>query len=218
MVRRPHPAVLFAGTTGILRAGMVPLVRRTPPSRLAGCLVAALLLLGAACAGPSLRRDVELAEGQRTTVQLVSSGGRLVLTLQNESAGLARDVYTNDSAAADPSRKVVPDEDLQALLDVFSELELFAQGSSFVPPDALDVLTVEQGGKRWALARRQRGVQASEKAFHDARDYFLSLYNSSVAYHGTGGQKPNFGGETLRAKNSGQAARNRLEAARRGQR
>jgi hypothetical protein len=180
------------------------------------------LLVAACCfvacqSGPSLRRSVTVSEGERTAVVLVASNGRLTLSLQNESAGNAAAVYATNSA--DPSRKVVADADLQALLDVFSELGLFAQAQSVVPPDARDVLFVDHGGKRHAWARRQLGAQTSESSFHAARDYFLALYNSNVAYHGApDAPRPNFSGENLRAKTTAEAARARLEQLRTGSR
>ncbi|MFY9343575.1 MAG: hypothetical protein WAT39_13855, partial [Planctomycetota bacterium] len=169
--------------------------------RFAQRLVALGLLV--ACAGPGLRRTVTITEGQPTTVRLIS--GNLALSLQNESAGHADKVYT--AASADPSRKVTADADLQALLDVFSEQQMFERSMTVVPPGSLDTLMVEQGGRRWVwavsadrrarLAAQQRGDR-SEQTFHEARAYFLSLYNSSVAYHGTGTARPDFRGEGAR--------------------
>jgi hypothetical protein len=187
---------------------------RQAHARFTQLLVAACVFV--ACqSGPSLRRDVTIRDGERTAVVLVSSNGRLTLSLQNESAALANAVYTANSA--DPSRKVVADADLQALLDVFSELGLFAAANPVVPPDARDVLFVDHGGKRHAWVRRHLGAQASERSFHDARDYFLALYNSSIAYHGTPDTpRPNFTGEVVRAKVTAETARARLEQLRTG--
>ena len=175
-------------------------------ARFTQLLLAASVFVG--CVGSGLRRDVRVAEGQSTVVALVAANGRLNLSLQNDSAVLPAEAYA--ARSADASRKIVADADLQALLDVFSELGLFAQASPSAAPDALDVLVVDHGGRRFTWSRRQRGAQSSEKSFHDARDYFLALYNSSIAYHGTN-DRPNFGGENLRAKTTSEAARYRLE-------
>jgi hypothetical protein len=178
------------------------------------------LLLLAACtaagcaSGPQLSRALQVAEGELTTVRLRQVDGNLVLALQNESAGRAEQVY--EALSSDPSRKVVGDADLQALLDVFAEQGLFAQAVSQVPPDARDVLSVQSGDRSWTFVRRQRGVQQSEAAFHEARAYFLALYNSSVAYHGTGEGRPDFRNESRRAQVDAATATSRLRRLRSG--
>jgi hypothetical protein len=149
-----------------------------------------------------------------TTVVLRQVEGNLTLSLQNDSAGNPEQVYA--ALSSDPSRKVVGDADLQALLDVFAGQGLFAQGVSAVPPDARDVLTVQTGDRTWTFVRRQRGVQQSEAAFHEARAYFLALYNSSVAYHGTGEGRPDFRTEGRRAQVDAATATSRLRQLRSG--
>jgi hypothetical protein len=176
-------------------------------------LLAAAGLFVACSSAPSLRRDLTVGANLRTTVQLVAVSSKLTLTLQNDSAGHAGEVYGRNSQ--DPSKKVVPDADLQALLDVFSEKGMFEHSLPAVPPDARDVLAVDHDGRRWIWARRQRGMQADEQLFHEARAYFLSLYNSNIAYHGTGEDRVNFGSESAKAKSSAAEARARLEEARR---
>lgn len=185
---------------------------KTALARFAQLLIAAGFSV--ACAsGPSLRRTITVAAGKPTAIRLVTGSGKLALSLQNESAGYADQVYS--ATAADPSKKVVPDADLQALLDVFSEKGMFDQALASAPGDARDVLVVEHEGRRWIWVRRQLGVQASEQDFHEARAYFLSLYNSSVAFHGTGSQRPDFRGESARVHTDAAAARTRLEELRR---
>ena len=56
--------------------------------------------------GSNLSRVVTLQEGQPTLVFLRQAGGKLTLSLRNESAGYAADVYQKNS---DPNLKVVPD-------------------------------------------------------------------------------------------------------------
>lgn len=186
------------------------------PSRLTQLLVAAWLCV-ACSSGPSLKRSLTVTNTARTTVQLAAVSSKLTLTLQNESSGHAAEVYR--AGAASPSTKVVPDADLQALLDVFSEKGMFEQALAAVPPDARDVLAVDHDGRRWIWARRRAGMQVDEQTFHEARAYFLSLYNSSVAYHGnssdTGEKRPNFSSENAKVKSSAAEARARLEEARR---
>jgi hypothetical protein len=192
------------------------------------------MLLAAVCgivgcsSGPELPRAVTVTEGQRTVVGLYQVGTKLQLSLQNDSAtarnvtpassgqpvrlGQATEVYSKGSA---DGRKVVTDAELQTLLDMFAAKGMFDSSLGAVPPNARDVLTVEQGDRRWIWARRQLGVQESEQAFHEARAYFLQLYNSAVAYHGAGDAKPDFKEESSRAATEGEAAKNKLESARR---
>lgn len=204
----PIAEVFFAGRVAILRGLMV-----APPSpRSLLRLFAALAVAG--CAGaPALPRVIAIAPGELTTVQLLQVDGKLTLSLQNESAGLAKDVYVGNSA--DPGRKVVADADLQALLDVFAADGMFAQVVPHVPPDARDVLTVQSGGRSWTWVRRQRGVQQGEAVFHEARAYFLALYNSNIAYHGTGRGRPDFERESSRVQVDAAAATDRLRELRR---
>ena len=76
----------------------------------------------------------------------------------------------------------------------------------------IDVLAVEQGGKRWTWVRRQIGVQQGEALFHEARSYFLEVYNSSMAFRGTDpNARPDFAGERERAQQSGGAAKDKLQ-------
>jgi hypothetical protein len=186
------------------------------PRRFAQLLLAGWALV--AChSGPQLTRAVTIHEGERTVVRL-HSGASLMLTLENASAVTSTTVYGTARSPDELGRKVVADADLQALLDVFAERGMFAQALAEPPRDARDLLIVDSGGRRWQWARRQPGVQAAEQDFHEARAYFLSLYNSSVAFHGTDASRPNFTGEQVRASTAAASARARLEELRRGQR
>lgn len=173
--------------------------------------VGAAALLGACAGAPPLQRSV-------VVVRYVDVKGTLALSLRNEGAGARAQVYGADSAAIDPGAKVVADDELQALLDVFTETGLFASSVGEVPGDALDALVVEQDGSRWVFPRRLRGVQQAEAAFHDGRAYFLSLYNSVTAYHGAAGDRPDFKTEQVRTAGDARQARQKLERLRRGQR
>ena len=102
------------------------------------------------------------------------------LTLRNDSSGNPNEIY---SGAADQLSKVVPDAQLQALLDVFTADKLFELSIPSVPSNARDVLRLEQSGKTWYWVRRGSFVDPREQAFNKARTYFLSLYNGSTAYH-----------------------------------
>jgi hypothetical protein len=187
------------------------------PRRFAQLLLAVCAFV--ACAsGPRLARVVTVNEGETTRIRLLA-GTSLVLSLQNESSIAAGALYGEARSAKELGAKVVDDVDLQALLDVFAERGMFPHSLVDVPADARDVLVVESGGQRWLWARRGlAGDPAAEQSFGDARTYFLALYNSSIAYHGAGPGKPNFGGENLRARSTAADARARLEQLRTGQR
>ena len=131
--------------------------------------------------------------------------GNLLLTLRNESGGLAADVY---KTAKDPNLKVVPDYELQVLLDVFAEDGLFASAAG-VPLQGPETLQVEQSGGLWAWSRPSNVDPKAKASFHQARQYFLSIYNGNVAYHGSD-QRPNFSDANSRAKADSEAARQRL--------
>lgn len=102
------------------------------------------------------------------------------LTLRNDSGGNPNDIY---SEAVDQLSKVVPDAELQALLDVFTAEKLFELSIPGLPGNARDVLKLQQGGKTWFWVRRGSFIDPREQAFNKARSYFLSLYNGSTAYH-----------------------------------
>jgi hypothetical protein len=169
-------------------------------------LIASLL---AACAGgPGLARDIEIEAGRPTRVTLSQVKEARAFLLQNASSTETAEFYADWQQH--PLGKVVSDAQLQALLDVFSEKGLFARSLGAVPPGARDVLRVDQGGRSWIWARREAGVQASEAAFHEARSYFLEVYNSSTAYRPSAA-RPDLWAEKERANDDAEAAKNRLE-------
>jgi hypothetical protein len=178
--------------------------------RFAQLLVAASVAVACSSA-PSYKRDLTIVPGERTTVRLAQVNGALALSLQNHSAERPDQVYRADSAEIDPGLKIVADVNLQSLLDVFSEKGMFAQYLPEVPAGSRDVLTVEQGQRRWVwaisadrrrrIAQQQQGTDQAERTFHEARAEFLTLYNSSDAFHGssgTGRDAPDFGAEQRR--------------------
>jgi hypothetical protein len=188
------------------------------PSRFAQLLVAACTFVACSSA-PRLERALAIQPGQRTTVRLLQVNGSLALSLRNASAQHLNAIYTENSHGIDPGAKVVDDVNLQTLLDLFSERGMFAAGLGAVPAGTRDALIVEQGERRWVwalsndrLARRaaiERGSR-DEQTFHEARAEFLALYNSSMAFHGTGTAKPNFDAEGRRAATDGAKARAKM--------
>ena len=179
-----------------------------PPPRFAVLLLAAGLVVSCQSA-PSLPRSVTIESGQPTHVTLVQVQGGMKFELQNASSGDAAAVYSD--AKANPLAKVVPDAQLQALLDVFTQKGMFAASTTSVPPDARDVLAVDQPGRRWTWVRRQAGVQAAEADFHEAKAYFLEVYNSATAWHRGSGARPDLLSEQSRVKADADAAKRKLE-------
>lgn len=168
-------------------------------------------LVASACAGgPTLARDVEIAAGEPTRVLLTQVKDGTAFLLQNASSVDAAAFYS--AHAPDVLGKVVADDRLQALLDVFSERGMFAAAPANAPPDARDVLAVEHGGRRWVWYRRRAGVQPEEAVFHEARAYFLEVYNAGTAYRGGDPrQRPDLAGEQDRIQRDADAAKGRLE-------
>lgn len=131
----------------------------------------------AACS--SLPRSLQIQPGETSTFSLISRSGPK-LTLRNDSSGHPDQVYTE---ASDQLSKVVPDAELQALLDVFTADNLFELALPSAPGNVRDVLRLEKGGQQWLWVRRGSFTDPREEAFNKARAYFLSLYNGSTAYH-----------------------------------
>ncbi|MCC7397067.1 MAG: hypothetical protein IT455_08370 [Planctomycetes bacterium] len=172
-------------------------------------LVAACGIVGCASA-PELPRAAVVAAGSRAAVRYEQPGSRLVLTLQNESAGPRSVVYS--ASGTDPGLKVVADASLQALLDVFAAKGLFTMPGSEPGPGTQDVLRVEVDGRRWTWTRRRFGDSPADQAVVEAKAYFLELYNQSLATHSVSGERPDFRDENSRARDDAAAARRRLQS------
>jgi hypothetical protein len=175
------------------------------PTRFAVLLAAAFLFVSGCVGGPNLPRVVQVQEGQRTTVRLIQFSNGQAMSLQNASSGSAGEVYSKDTS--NPFAKVIKDAQLQALLDVLADKGMYSADSASVPPDARDALLVDQGSKRWVLYRRHAGMQQDELPFHEAKSYFLSVWNGATAYH-TG--NPDLKGENDRVRAEAEAARRKL--------
>jgi hypothetical protein len=173
----------------------------------------AVLLAAAFAAGcasdPGLPRVVTVAAGQPTRVLLQQVRQQQTFLLQNASSTEAAQFYGGATATL---AKVVPDAQLQVLLDILAQKGMFGEPRAAVPPEARDVLVVEQGDRRWIWARRRAGIQAEEASFHEARAYFLELFNSNMAFHASApGQRPDLRAEQERVRSDAEAARSRLE-------
>lgn len=166
--------------------------------------VLATSLLVACASDPGLPRAVTIEPGRPVRVLLQRTSQAQTFLLQNASSTEAADFYRD----AGPFAKVVPDAQLQALLDVLAAKGLFAAGNVPVAGDAREMLAVEQSGQRWAWARRRGGTAAEAVAFQEALAYFLEVYNSSTAYHPSE-QTPDLMAERDRLRREAEAARAR---------
>lgn len=175
-------------------------------------LLAAGFLAGCA-GGPGPSRAITIEAGRPTRVLLQQIQQRQTFLLQNASSTSAADFYRGDMPSL---AKIAPDAQLQALLDILAGKGMFQDGGMLqhgqgnVPADARDVLAVEQGGRTWTWVRRQAGVQADEMAFHEARSYFLDLYNQSQAYHSSD-RGLDLKAEQARVRREAEAAKAKLQ-------
>ncbi len=175
------------------------------------CSLLALATLVAGCSsGPTLARAVTVREGRPTRIVLTQVKDGTTLLLQNASSAERAEFY----AAPDPAvlGKVVADDRMQTLLDVFAERNLFASATAGAPTNARDVLVVEQDDRRWVWSRRLAGVQTDEAMFHEARGYFLEVWNGASAFRSAApGVRPDLEGEDARAHRSAESAKSKLE-------
>ncbi|MBL8730162.1 MAG: hypothetical protein JNM25_17195 [Planctomycetes bacterium] len=168
-------------------------------------LLAASFFAGCA-SDPGLPRAVTIEDGRPVRVQLQRLRERQTFLLQNASSADTAAFYRD----ASPLAKVVPDRQLQALLDVLAAKGMFAAATDAVPPDARDVLVVDATDHRWTWARRRSATPAEIAAFQEALAYFLEVYNSSTAYHPSD-RVPDLEAERDRVRQQAEAARLRLE-------
>ena len=178
------------------------------PRSMMWLLATGLAAAAAGCGGgPELRRELTVQAGAATVLALEPKNGpRLVL--QNQSSAPPAEVY---SRADDRLRKVVPDPELQSLLDLFAGEELFTFAVPSVPPNARDVLRLAHGGREWLWVRRGVADDPAEAAFQNARAYFLAVYNGNEAFH-SGEERPDFRSESQRAQRDAEATRARLRS------
>lgn len=191
---------------------MAVITPSTTKAQRTGVLVAlttAAWLTAAGCAGgPSLDRALTIESGRRTVVHLMQFRDGRVFTVQNASSGSQAEVYSD--ARTNTMTKVVDDEMLQRLLDVFAEKGLFAVASSAVPAEASDALVVQQGDRRFVFTRHAF-PRGKEQPFREAKAYFLTVYNQATAYHTSKIHRGDLENESERAQSSGSAARGKLE-------
>jgi len=168
-------------------------------------LLRSLLLLLAAGPVAGCASGLQVTAGRPTRLMLIQRDNQLTLTLVNLSAAdQVRTVPTRDGAlyeanTTDAGRKFMNDDELQGVLGVFEQAGLLASSSPTPAPDALGVVVLECNGVTYCWSRRLRGMQASERPFHEARALFQAAYNSVTAWHGRGDQVPDLKAEQRRA-------------------
>ena len=169
-------------------------------------LLRSLLLLLAAGPVAGCASGLQVVEGQPTRLVLAQRDNQLTLTLVNLSAAeQVRQAPTRDGAVyeantTDAGRKFMKDDELQGVLEVFEQAGLLTASSPAPAPDAIDVVLLEAGGRTYCWSRRLRGMQASERPYHEARALFQAAYNSVTAWHGRGDQPLDFQAERRRAQ------------------
>lgn len=170
-------------------------------------LRSALLLLAAGTA-TGCASGPQVAEGEPTRLVLAQGDNQLTLTLVNTSAaakvrsGATRDGALYEAKTSDPGRKFMADAELQAVVDSFGDAGLLANATPNPVPGAIDVVMLECGGQRYCWSRRLRGMQASERAFHQARNLFNAAYNSVTAWHGTSAERGDLRSEDQKARDA----------------
>ena len=138
--------------------------------------------LGACASGPNLRRVVTLQPQDDVMVRYYDSSNGLDQRLQNGSATEATSVYSQ--RGADPALKVVPDEDMQVLLDALATLGFYEHATPVVSPGAKALLAVDHNGERRVWSRVS-GADTPEEitAFNEARTLFLGVFNNTLSFH-----------------------------------
>ncbi len=145
--------------------------------------IVALAATFSQCArGPALARKVHVKPGSRALVTLQQSN--ISLTVINQSA------LTKDQAVtarkADPGLKLIPDNQVQFLLDKLGAQRFFELTSEVADPEARSWLTVLADGKKYVLSGRAgRGDHAYIKQYADCISLFTTVYNANDNYAGS---------------------------------
>lgn len=146
-------------------------------------LIAVLATAFCQCAGgPALERKILIQPGTRALVSLQQA--TITLTVINQSA------LTKDQAQAartqDRSLKIIPDAQVQLLLDLLGGQEFFANASATADPEARSWLTVMSGAEKWVLSgRAARGDHASMQRFSKCLNQFTDVYSSNDNFAGS---------------------------------
>ncbi len=152
-------------------------LRKTPSWLILG---AALLAVSQCSSGPALRRQLTVEAGKKIVVAYVQARGP-ALTMINTS-GLSK-TEAKAALAEDPSLKVVPDDQLQRVLDVFGGNGYFAFATTAGSTRFSHIL-VATDQARHALPSGNEGPRAAEAttAFGHCLSVFFAVYNATDSY------------------------------------
>lgn len=125
-------------------------------------------------------RKLTLQPGSRVAVSFVQQGGA-VLTMVNTS-GLSKPA-AKAAIDQDPSLKVVPDEELQRVLDGLGDHRFFDFASSGKREASPNRLIVRSATNRLVLTSRNEVAEATA-AFGHSLGLFLDAYNANDSYTG----------------------------------
>jgi hypothetical protein len=146
-----------------------------------------LLLFGLACAGlpqcssgPALARKIELGTGQKVVIAYRSEGAQ-ALSVINQSALNAADGAA--ARKADPNLKIIPDSQVQWLLDVFGGHGFFeAAAAPAGEGSRKELMVLIDGRQSYSITERGRAEHLEAWALCLVR--FLDLYNANESFTG----------------------------------
>lgn len=145
--------------------------------------IAALAATFCQCAsGPVLVRRVHLEPGSRALVTYQQPG--LNLTVINQSSMTPAEAVA--ARKADPSLKLLPDDQVQVLLDMLGAKQFFDMASAVADPEAKSWLTVLANGEKYIVSgRSSRGDYAFHQRFQECLFLFNTVYNSKDSFTGS---------------------------------
>jgi hypothetical protein len=155
------------------------------PVVLPGKTLAIALLAATFCqcaSGPALSREVELKAGSRTLITLQQAS--LELTLINQSALTESQAVA--ARKADRNLKLIPDDQVQFLLDRLGGEQFFGMANEVADPEARSWLTVMIDGKKHILSgRAARGDHLYMQRFSKCINLFSTIYSANDSFAGS---------------------------------
>jgi len=154
---------------------IVHVIRTSPHWLLLGAVVA-LCQCGSNAIVPV--RELTLQPGSQVAISYVQADGT-ALTMTNTS-GLSAD-RAHAALKRDPSLKIIPDNELQRVLDVFGGYQYFRFASAAPASRSPNKLVVRTPDTRHVLTSRNSVAEATA-AFGHSLSLFLIAYNSNDSY------------------------------------
>lgn len=175
---------------------------------LAASLAGFLCLQACGTSSPALPRVLTVTSGERVQITLITDQGERVFKVQNASSGSRNEVYSDPESQA--WTKVLPDKDLQQLLDVLTAQGLFEYSAAAPIATARDTLMVESAGRSWYWAHNNSDLATLRQKFLAAESYFLTAWNQAVAYSSTSMNRADLEAASARAQRSSTDAQRKL--------